>query len=148
MSPLAVVIIGVLLEPIVEAVESRHYPTLPKVRRRGSGEVIAYALRFLGLMILISIGTWLIAWLTPLPGWLVFTLASGYLIAREYFETVALRRMKPDQAKAQTNSNFGPLWIAGCVLALTLNIPLLNLISPLIGVAAFTHLFHAGTQPT
>ncbi|KMW58693.1 membrane protein [Candidatus Rhodobacter oscarellae] len=143
MSPLAVAIIGALLEPIVEAVEARHYPHLPKVRRRGAGEVIGYALRFLGLMLGVSLAAWVIAWLTGLPAALLFVLAGGYLIAREYFETVALRRVPTPEAKAAFRTGILPLCAVGLLVGLGLNIPVVQLVAPLIGVAAFTHLYHA-----
>lgn len=142
MSPLAVAIVSLLLEPIVEAVETRHYAHLPKIRRRGIGEAVVYAIRFLGLMLAVSLVASLIAWLTPIPGRLVFTLATAYLLAREYTETVALRRLPATEAKADVARNLVPLWAAGLIVALALNVPVLNLIAPILGVAAFTHLFH------
>jgi len=142
MSPLAVAIIGALLEPIVEAVEARHYPGLSKVRRRGMGEVAGYATRFFLLMLSVSIAAWIVAGVTGIPSALIFVLASGYLIAREYFETVALRRMDEPTAKNLTRAHLPALWLAGCLVALALNLPLVNLVAPLVGVAAFTHLFH------
>jgi len=142
MSPIAVAIVSLFLEPIVEAVERRHYPMLETVRRRGMGEAIGYAVRFFGLMLAVSAGAALIAWLTPIPGRLVFTLATGYLVAREYTETVALRRLRAPEAKAAVQQNLIGLWAAGIVVAIGLNVPLLNLVVPILGVAAFTHLFH------
>jgi uncharacterized protein involved in cysteine biosynthesis len=146
MSPLAVAIVALLLDPIVEAVEARHYPDLPQVRRRGLGTVIGYALRFLGLMLGVSLGAALVAWLTPVPGWLVFTAATGYLVAREYAETVALRRMSEPEAKGRFHADLGTLWLAGIGVALALNIPLVNLVAPILGVAAFTHLLHGPSR--
>ena len=142
MSPLIVAIIGFLLEPIVDAVEARHYPRLPKVRRRSVGDNVFAAVKLLGVMLCVSLGAWIVAGLTPLPASLVFVLAAGYLIAREYFETVALRRMPGPQAKAALNRQILPLWATGCALALTLNVPILNLFTPIVGVAVFAHLFH------
>ena len=142
MSPLILAIVGLLLEPIVEAVEARHYPHLPKVRRRSLAGNIGEALRFLALMIGISFAAWIIAALTPLPAGVVFILAAGYLIAREYFDAVALRRLDRGQAKHAAQVGQPGLWIVGCIVAVSLTIPFVNLITPLVGVAAFTHLFH------
>lgn len=142
MSPLAVAIVSLLLDRIVEAVEARHYPGLPEIRRRNLGEQIGYALRFFGLMLGISALAALVAWLTPVPGPLVFTAASAYLIAREHYETVALRRMPATEAKRAVAQHTGALWLAALPVALALNVPLVNLVAPILGVAAFTHLFH------
>ena len=67
---------------------------------------------------------------------------AGYLIAREYTETVALRRMSPADARRLTKDNLPTVWAAGTAVALALNVPLLNLVAPILGVAAFTHLYH------
>lgn len=142
MSPLTVAIVGLLLDQIVGAVELRHYPHLPTVRPRSMWESAGYAVRFLFLMLAISLLAVVVAWLTPIPGPVVFTLATGYLIAREYFETVALRRMRAPEVAALQKAHRLPLWAAGCVVALGLNVPVLNLLAPVLGVAAFTHLFH------
>ena len=131
-----------MLDPIVEAVERRHYPLLPKVRRRPLAETISYAVRFFFMMIGISIAAGLIAWMTFVPASLVFVLATGFLIAREYFDTVALRRMSEAEAKTLAAGIFPTLWVLGCLIALVLNIPYVSLLAPLVGIAAFTHLVH------
>ena len=142
MSPLILAIVGALLEPIVEAVEARHYPDLPKLRRRPVGEVVGYAVRFLFLILGVSLFAWIVAWITGLPASLLFVLATGYLIAREYYETVALRRMEERDVKRLTRAELPVLWLSGCLIALALNVPVASLIAPLVGVAAFTHLYH------
>lgn len=144
-SPLTVAIIGALLDSIVNAVEAKHYPDLPSVRRRSLSDTILYAIRFLFLMLGVSIVAWLCTWITGLSATIVFMVGSGYLIAREYFETVALRRMDEFDAKKAVSDNLPTLWVAGIVVALGLTVPVLNLIAPLVGAAAFTHLFH--TRP-
>ncbi len=141
-SPLTVAIVGALLDPIVTAVEARHYPSLPPVRRRGLGAVVGYALRFLLLMLGISVVAWIVGWSTAIPAAAVFVLASGYLIAREYFETVAVRRVEDLDARHLAHTHLPAVWLTGCLVALALNVPLVNLIAPIVGVAAFTHLFH------
>ena len=142
MSPLAVAIVGALLDPIVAAVEARHYPDQPPVRRRGFGETAGYAIRFLLLMLGISLLAWIVAWLTAFPAAAVFVLASGYLIGREYFETVAIRRIPDREARRLAHSHLPAVWLTGCLIALAFSMPLVNLISPIAGAAAFTHLFH------
>ncbi len=142
MSPLTVAIVGALLDPIVAAVEARHYPNLPPVRRRGFWKTAGYAARFLLLMHGTILVAGLAAWLTAIPATVVFVLASGYLIAREYFETVAIRRIADREARRRAHDHLPAVWLTGCLVALALNVPLANLIAPIVGVAAFTHLFH------
>lgn len=142
-SPLTLAAVGMFLETIVAAVERRHYPALPPVRRRGAGEAVLYGLRFLGLTLSVSaaalIASFFAGWLAPA----VFVAANGYLIAREYFETVALRRMPLTEARGLARANGALLWLTGAALALAMTVPVLNLLVPVAGVAAFTHLFQA-----
>ena len=140
MAPLALAIVGALLDSIVEAVETRHYPHLAPVRRRTLSDVTGYSLRFLALMLMVSFGAWVLAWVTGVPAAFIFVFATGYLIAREYCELVALRRLPETDAKILFSRNLIPLWAAGCFVALCLHIPLVTILIPVIGVASFTHL--------
>ncbi len=142
MAPLALVIASYMLDPIVDAVEARHYPGLPAPHRMKPGQTLVYALRFLGLTATISIVALIASLFSSTLGPVIFVLANGYLMAREYVETVALRRMPPTQARALSAHHLPLVWAMGCVLALLLNVPVLNLLVPILGVAAFTHLYH------
>ncbi len=141
-APLSLALVGLFLDRIVDLVETRHYPDLPPPRHMGLGETITYSLRFLGLTILVSLASIaagsLFAPLAPV----IYVLANGYLIAREYMETVALRRMPAREASRITSRNRATLLIAGAILAALLNVPFLNLVVPVLGVAVFTHLYH------
>ena len=73
---------------------------------------------------------------------LVFWAINGFLLGREYFTLVALRRLPPAEAKAMRRRNGLRLWLAGTLMAAPLSVPVLNLVIPVLGVATFTHLFH------
>ena len=141
-APLSLALVGFFLDRIADLVEARHYPGLPAPRRMSLGETIAYSLRFLGFTIAISLASiaagWLFAPLAPV----IYVLANGSLIAREYMETVALRRMPARAAQRFISRHRAPLLAAGAILALLMNLPFLNLLVPVLGVAVFTHLFH------
>ena len=141
-APLAMALIGFFLETIVDAVEARHYPALPKVRHRSAGEMGVYALRFFLMMLAVSLAAFIVSLFSGIFAPVVFIVANGYLIGREYFETVALRRVSEAEAAALVRAHRLVLFALGALLALALNVPFLNLLVPLIGVAAFTHLFH------
>lgn len=143
MAPVAGGILGLFLERIVAAVEARHYPALAEVRPRSIGESVFYAIRFFGLMALVSLGALVASFFSGLLAPVVFVAANGYLIAREYFETVGLRRISEADTKALERKNQATLWVLGSVLALAFTVPFVNLLVPIIGVAAFTHVFHA-----
>ena len=142
MSPLAGGIMGLFLERVVDAVEARHYPTVPPIRHRSLGETLLYALRFFGLMVLVSLAALLASLMAPWAAPALFVAANGYLIAREYFETVALRRLDMPAMRHLEQPNQGRLWLLGALLALGLMVPFFNLLVPLLGIAAFTHMFY------
>ena len=73
---------------------------------------------------------------------LVFWALNGFLLGREYFSLVALRRLPPSEVKAMCRRNRWTLWAAGTLMAAPLSIPILNLVIPVLGVATFTHLYH------
>lgn len=147
-SPLALAAVGLFLEPVAAAVERRDYPGATALRRRGVGESLLGGLRLLGLTVAVSAAALALAalagaWLAPV----VFIAANGWLIAREYAETVALRHLPPAQARGWFRAQAGALWLAGAALAAALTVPVVNLAVPLVGIAAFTHLFHGSRRP-
>jgi uncharacterized protein involved in cysteine biosynthesis len=73
---------------------------------------------------------------------LVFWAVNGYLFGREYFELVALRRMGAVDMRRLRRRHGLRIWLAGTLMAVPLSIPVLNLLVPVVGVAAMTHLFH------
>ncbi|MGD9918164.1 MAG: EI24 domain-containing protein [Paenirhodobacter sp.] len=143
MVPVASAFTGFFLEDVAEMVEAEHYPTLPKVRPMGFVEGLGDTMRFFGVVL----GANLIAliiypFVIPFAPLLFFGL-NGYLLGREYFQMAAFRRMDKPQAMAFYQRNKLTVWAAGALMAVPLAVPLLNLVVPVVGAAAFTHLFHA-----
>lgn len=142
MAPLALAIVGLFLETIVDAVEARHYPGLAPVRHRPFTEQFGYAVRFLFLMLGVSALAFVASLFSGALAPVVFVAANGYLVAREYFETVALRRQDEASVKALTRRHLPVIWTLGAILALAMAVPYLNLLIPIIGAATFTHMYH------
>ena len=138
---LVLVVVSLLLDDIVAAVEERHYPGLPPARCQGWAEMLITTARFIGVTILLN----LLALPIYLPllflgvGALLYYLLNGYLLSRDYFELVAARRLEPGQADALRRANLGRLWMLGAVLAFLSSLPLVNLLVPLLGTAAMVH---------
>ena len=55
----------------------------------------------------------------------------------------AMRRVGRTQAKELRRQHSGTIWIAGCLMAIPLSFPLINLVIPILGAATFTHLYHS-----
>lgn len=141
MVPVASAFTGIFLEDVVEAVEERHYPTLPQITPPPLGDTLRDTINFLGLVIAVNIGA---LFLYPFAGPaspLLFWAMNGFLLGREYFTLVALRRIGRDGARAMRRKHSLTIWAAGTLMAAPLSIPLINLIVPVLGVATFTHLF-------
>ncbi len=142
MVPVASVFTGFFLENVAEIVEEAHYPGLPAVRRLGLTESLGDTLRFFGLVLGANIVALFLYPFTFVFAPLVFFALNGYLLGREYFQLAAYRRMSRPEAQALYAAHKGKVWLAGALMAVPLSVPLLNLAVPVVGAAAFTHLFH------
>ncbi len=131
--------VGFLLDRVADAVEEKHYPHLPEVRETPMGEIISTTLRFLAIMVGLNLVI-LIFLLFPPVFPFVFYGVNGYLLGREYFELVALRRLEPVEAQALRKRHQGTLFIAGVATAFVLTVPIVNLLAPIIATAAMVHL--------
>ena len=133
---------GLLLDDVAQAVERRHYPSLPPGREPPffDSALSAVGLFFLaaGLNILL-----LPLYLVPLLGQASFVALNGYLLGREYFELAALRRMDRAAANRLRRSHRGRIFTAGLAIGLLLLIPFANLLAPVLGTALMVHVFHA-----
>lgn len=147
MFPVAAIFIGLFLDEIADAVERRHYPHLPEPRRQSWGEMISQAAEFALVLVGANAVALIFYLLATFLAPLVFLLVNGYLLGREYFEVVAMRRMTKDDAKRLRQKHLFTIWMAGALVAAPLSIPFVNVIAPLVGVAAFVHLYHRKVAP-
>ena len=148
MFPVATVFISLFLDEIADAVEARHYPHLPAPRRQTLGEALSQGFEFMLTLIGANILALVVYLVLNIAAPLVFWLVNGYLLGREYFEIVAARRVDGREAKSLRNRHLVSCWAAGALIAVPLSIPILNLIVPLVGVAAFVHLYHRKSAGT
>ncbi len=143
MIPVASAFTGLFLEDIAAAVERAYYPTLPAPSRTSWHEVIRDTLNFLGLLVLVNTLALVLCVIFAPVAPLIFWAVNGLLLGREYFQMVAMRRVGRKAAIAARKRHAGTVWLAGTLMAMPLSIPILNLLIPILGVATFTHLFHA-----
>lgn len=133
-------IIAVFLDRVVAAVEHRHYPGLPAAEGLSLSEEMTAALIFLGVKVVVNLLLLPFLLLGPVFPF-VFLAANGYLLGREYFEMVALRRLPRSEARTLRKSRSWSVLAAGAALAALMAIPVVNLVAPVVGVAAMVHLF-------
>ena len=122
--------------------ESKHYPHLAKVEPLKISEIIGDAIRLFFIMIFANVVAIIIYFTIPPLAPFIFYIVNGYLLGREYFQLVAMRRLGEKAATKMRKTYRGEIWIAGILMAIPLSIPIVNIMVPLLGVATFTHMFH------
>lgn len=142
MVPVASVFTGFFLDQVAEAVEEKHYPHLPKATPIPFGEMLRDSIAFLGLIVVANLAALLVYALTTIAAPLIFWSLNGFLLGREYFQLVAMRRLGRAGAKIARARHSTTILMAGFLMAVPLSIPLVNLLVPILGAATFTHLFH------
>jgi len=131
---------GFYLERVIAAVEARHFPELPPATPPTLQATLGAMLRLFASMLLFNLVA-LPIYLIPTVGLVVFYLLNGYLLGREYFEMVAIRRCDAASMRATRRAHSGPLMGAGLVTTLLLSLPFINLIAPIVATAALVHFY-------
>jgi len=72
-------------------------------------------------------------------GAVIFFLATAYVLGRTYFELAAMRFHPVAEAKAMRRLNSSTIFLAGMFIAAFVSIPIINLATPLFGMAFMTH---------
>ena len=73
-------------------------------------------------------------------GFIIFFIATAWLLGREYFELAAMRFRSPQEAKAMRKDNAATVFTAGLFIAAFVSIPIVNLATPLFGMAFMVHM--------
>lgn len=142
MVPVASAITSLFLDDVAEAVEEVYYPALPPVPRASFAEGLRETVGFLALLIVANLAALVVYVWVPVSIPFLFYGLNGYLLGREYFQIAATRREGRAGARALRNRHRGEIWVAGCLMAVPLSIPLVNLLIPILAAATFTHLYH------
>jgi len=137
---MSAILMGFFLESIARAVERRHYPGLPAPRHQSIGEILAISLR-LGLLAIVINLIALPFYFWPAINLLVYYGLNGYLVGREYFILIALRRLDVAAANAMWRQYRLRLVLSGVVVAFLLTVPVIDLVAPVWAVALMLHLF-------
>lgn len=142
MVPVASAITSMFLDDVADAVEDRHYRSLPKAERVPWGDALIDTLSFLAVIVIANLFALIFYVVFPPFALLIFWALNGFLLGREYFTLAAMRREGRAGARALRKRHLGKIWIAGILMAMPLSLPLLNLVIPILGAATFTHLYH------
>jgi CysZ protein len=74
-------------------------------------------------------------------GTLIFFFATAFLLGRQYFDLAAMRFHPPAQARRLRRAHRGRIFAAGMIVAVFVSIPILNLATPLFGMALMVHVY-------
>jgi len=128
------------LEDAAARVEARHYPELPAVAGQPVVEGIKDGVELaLATVVVNVIALPIYMLLVPPVNVIVFYGVNGYLLGREYFEVVAVRRLDRARVKALRRAYAGRVIAAGVVIAVLMTVPVVNLLAPVIAAAFMVH---------
>ena len=136
--PVSTVVAGLFLDEVSHVVETTHYPHEPHGQDLPVVDAIIQTIRFLGVVILVNLVVLLLIPFLGL-GVILFFVANGYLLGREYFEQAALRYRSREELKELRSRHAFKIFLCGLVIAGFIAIPLLNLLTPLFATAFMVH---------
>ncbi|MBL8751374.1 MAG: EI24 domain-containing protein [Planctomycetes bacterium] len=139
--------VGLFLESAARAVEARHYPGLGPAPGLPLLTGIGASVRFLAVVLGANALLLVLAVFFPIAYPVAYLLVNGFLVGREYFELVALRRLRPDAVRALRLEHQGEVIAAGVVFAIAFAVPFLNLVMPIVATATMVHLFETWRRP-
>jgi len=140
--PAAVTLImSFFVERVAGAVEALDYPGRAPPRCQPVVEMAATTVRLMGMALALNLLALPVYLLAPGINLFLFLAVNGYLLGREYFEAVALRRLDMAAAKAMRNQFRLRVFLGGVVIAGLFALPLVNLIAPVIATAFMLHVF-------
>jgi uncharacterized protein involved in cysteine biosynthesis len=127
------------VDQIAELVERVHYPADPAGKAvpfvQATWHGIATALLAIGVYIL-ALPFLFVAG----AGLFILFFAAAYLLSREYFELAAMRFRTPEDARTFRKRHQTTVFTAGLLIAAFVSIPILNLATPLFGMALMVHM--------
>ena len=136
----ATAILSLFLDGVLARLDRQYYPALPPARTVPLGAVLASGARLLALTIVLNLLALPIYLLIPAINLFLFYVINGYLLSREYFDLVALRRLDGVVATALWRKRRGRWLLAGVAIAALLSLPIVNLAAPLVAAAFMLHL--------
>ena len=127
------------VDEVADHVEREHYPAERPGVALPLGLAFSEGIRTSLLTILV--------YLIALPfvliagaGFLAFFIATAWLLGKQYFELAAMRFRSPADARLMRKENAAAIFTAGLLIAAFVSIPIVNLATPLFGMAFKVHM--------
>ena len=142
--PVALAIGGLFTDPVAAAVERRFYPALPPPRGASLAAQARFNIVFAAKMLALTLVVLPLSFLVPVVGVVALWLVAAISLGQGLFEGVAQRRMGVAAAQALRRRRWASVLAVGGALAALAAVPIANLLVPVLGTAAMTHLLHRG----
>jgi uncharacterized protein involved in cysteine biosynthesis len=130
---------SVFVDDVADVVEREHYPAEKPGTALPYGVAITEGIKFALLTIVVYLIALPFVFFAGL-GFLAFFIATAWLLGRQYFEMAAMRFRSVDDAKAMRKANAATVFTAGLLIAAFVSIPIVNLATPLFGMALMVHM--------
>jgi CysZ protein len=130
---------SVFVDDVAEHVELEHYPAERPGMALPFGLAITEGIKTALLTILVYLVALQFVLLAG-AGFIIFFIATAWLLGREYFLLAAMRFRAPAEARAMRKGNAAIIFFAGLLLAAFVSIPIVNLATPLFGMAFMVHM--------
>jgi len=145
---IAIAVIGLFADEVVEAVERRHYPERAATARspgiaRSARMALASAGRVIGYNLLAA-PFYLLLLFTAVGPFILFVLVNAVALGRDLGEMVAVRHRPAEAMPAWLAATRGNRAATGLVATGLFMIPIVNLLAPVLGAAVATHMYREG----
>jgi CysZ protein len=135
----SMVVAGALLDVAAERMEKRAFPTDPPGRPLAPQEGLAAGLKIASVSLPLNLIALPLQFI-PVVGLLAFLALNAFLAGREFFSVASLRFRGWEESAALRKRYWGPVFLAGLLIAAWMLIPILNLTTPLFAIALMTRL--------
>ena len=129
------------LERVARIVEARHYPDLPPAPGLPWLSATLSSIGFLASVLGANVLLLLLLVFFPIAYPIGYLVVNGWLLGREYFELVALRRVSPAAARTMRDRLRPELLLTGIGLTFLFTLPIVNLVIPILATATLVHRF-------
>ena len=144
---IAIPVINFFGDDIVLAVEARHYPgALAASRPMTVATGIRLGLASVGRLLLfnlLALPAYVLLLFTAIGPIILFFAINAILLGRDLGDMVSIRHADPARRKAWLHETRVDRFILGLIVSGIFLLPFINLLAPIVGAAAMTHLFHA-----
>jgi len=146
----AILVIDLFGDDVVEAVERRHYPAaLASARKVPAARALTMGLGSAARAILINLvlaPIYLLLLVTGIGTFLLFFVVNGWLLGRDLMDMVAARHVPRSAMRGWRATARWPRFVLGLAGTALFVVPIVNLLAPILSAAMATHLFHRRRQ--